>query len=40
MPTRLLYYYGEGHGFDDPLKNIDAMKETISWFKKYKNKES
>lgn len=40
IPTRLLYYYGEGHGFDDPLKNIDAMKETISWFKKYKNKES
>ena len=40
IPTRLLYYYGEGHGFEDPLKNIDAMKETISWFKKYRNKES
>ena len=37
IPTRLLYYYGEGHEFDDPLKNIDAMKETISWFKKYRN---
>ena len=36
-PTRFIYYRGQGHGMDDPVATLDAMKEKLKWFKAYRN---
>ncbi len=37
VPTRFIYYKGQGHGINDPLVALDAMKEKLKWFKAYGN---
>ena len=36
-PTRFIYYRGQGHGINDPVATLDAMKEKLKWFKAYRN---
>ena len=36
-PTRFIYYRGQGHGINDPVAALDAMKEKLKWFKAYRN---
>lgn len=35
IPTRLVNYKGLGHTLSNPIALIDAMNETMDWFKKY-----
>lgn len=35
IPTRLVSYKGLGHTLSNPTALIDAMNETMDWFKKY-----
>jgi dipeptidyl aminopeptidase/acylaminoacyl peptidase len=35
VPTQLVVYPGEGHGFHDPKHNLDRMRRTLEWFDKY-----
>ena len=37
VPTRLLVYPGEGHGFEDPEHARDAQAQTLAWFNHYLN---
>jgi len=39
VPVRLVFYPGERHGFRDPLNILDALEETLAWFKKYRKKD-
>ncbi len=36
VPTQYLLYKGEEHGISSPLAQIDAMKEQLKWFEKYR----
>jgi dipeptidyl aminopeptidase/acylaminoacyl peptidase len=38
VPTRLVYYKGEGHGLDSPVALRDAMNEMLTWIKTYGRK--
>ncbi|MBY0272302.1 MAG: S9 family peptidase [Alphaproteobacteria bacterium] len=38
IPTRLVYYDGQGHGFTSPVALRDAMNETLTWLKTYGGK--
>jgi fermentation-respiration switch protein FrsA (DUF1100 family)/Tol biopolymer transport system component len=38
IPTRLVYYKGEGHGLDSPVALRDAMNEMLTWMKIYGGK--
>ncbi len=33
IPTRLALYFGEGHGFANSFAILDALNETLDWFK-------
>jgi dipeptidyl aminopeptidase/acylaminoacyl peptidase len=35
VPTQLVVYPNEGHGFVDPQHRIDAMERAIEWFDRY-----
>jgi dipeptidyl aminopeptidase/acylaminoacyl peptidase len=35
VPTRLVIYPNEGHGFVNPAHNRDVVERTIHWFNKY-----
>ncbi|HTU34896.1 MAG TPA: S9 family peptidase [Candidatus Acidoferrum sp.] len=35
VPTRLVIYPNEGHGFVNPAHNRDVMQRTIDWFDQY-----
>ena len=35
VPTRLVIYPNEGHGFVNPAHNRDVMQRTIDWFNQY-----
>ena len=35
VPTRLVIYPNEGHGFVNPAHNRDVMQRTIDWFNEY-----
>jgi dipeptidyl aminopeptidase/acylaminoacyl peptidase len=38
IPTRLVYYDGQGHGLDSPIATRDAMNEMLTWMKTYGGK--
>ncbi len=38
IPTRLVYYDGQGHGLDSPIATRDAMNEMLTWMKAYGGK--
>ncbi|MBX9620645.1 MAG: S9 family peptidase [Alphaproteobacteria bacterium] len=38
IPTRLVYYKGEGHGLHSPIALRDAMNEMLTWIKTYGGK--
>lgn len=35
VPTQLVVYPGEGHGFHDPEHTADYVRRTLAWFDKY-----
>ena len=35
VPTRLVVYPNEGHGFSDPAHRIDVQQRAIDWFARY-----
>lgn len=35
VPTELVVYSGEGHGFHDPKDRLDRMRRTLAWFDRY-----
>jgi dipeptidyl aminopeptidase/acylaminoacyl peptidase len=35
VPTQLVVYANEGHGFSDPAHRRDVMDRAVSWFAKY-----
>ena len=35
VPTQLVVYAGEGHGFHKKKDRIDVMKRSLAWFQKY-----
>jgi dipeptidyl aminopeptidase/acylaminoacyl peptidase len=35
VPTQLVVYPNEGHGFRNPADTRDVMERTVSWFKRY-----
>lgn len=35
VPTRLVVYAGEGHGFDKPKDERDVLRRALRWFGKY-----
>lgn len=35
VPTQLVVYPGEGHGFQKPAHRIDVQERTVAWFDKY-----
>ncbi|MBV8569516.1 MAG: S9 family peptidase [Acidobacteriaceae bacterium] len=35
VPTELVVYAGEGHGFHDPKDRLDRMRRTLGWFDQY-----
>ena len=35
VPTELVVYPNEGHGFVDPVHRRDVMERTLGWFGKY-----
>ncbi|MBY0272301.1 MAG: S9 family peptidase [Alphaproteobacteria bacterium] len=38
IPTRLVYFKGEGHGLESPVALRDAMNEMLTWIKTYGSK--
>jgi dipeptidyl aminopeptidase/acylaminoacyl peptidase len=40
IPTRLVYYDGQGHGFDSSVATRDAINETLTWIKAYGKKKN
>ncbi len=38
VPTELVVYAGEGHGFHDTKDRVDRMRRTLGWFDKYLTK--
>ena len=36
LPTRFVYYIGQGHGIDDPIATLDAINEKLKWFKAHR----
>ncbi len=38
IPTRLVFYDGQGHGFDSSVATRDAINETLAWMKTYEGK--
>ncbi|MBX9620643.1 MAG: S9 family peptidase [Alphaproteobacteria bacterium] len=38
IPTRLVYYDGQGHSFSSPVALRDGMNETLTWMKTYGGK--
>jgi dipeptidyl aminopeptidase/acylaminoacyl peptidase len=39
VPTQLVVYPGEGHGFHEPKHNLDRMRRTLEWFDHYLGKQ-
>jgi dipeptidyl aminopeptidase/acylaminoacyl peptidase len=35
VPTKLVVYAGEGHGFRDQKDRLDRMRRTLAWFNEY-----
>lgn len=35
VPTKLIVYAGEGHGFHDQKDRLDRMRRTLAWFDQY-----
>ena len=35
VPTKLVVYAGEGHGFHNPQDDVDRLRRTLNWFDKY-----
>jgi dipeptidyl aminopeptidase/acylaminoacyl peptidase len=35
VPTKLVVYAGEGHGFHDAKDRMDRMRRTLAWFNEY-----
>ncbi|HZS55388.1 MAG TPA: S9 family peptidase [Bryobacteraceae bacterium] len=35
VPTKLVVYAGEGHGFHDQKDRLDRMRRTLAWFNEY-----
>ena len=35
VPTKLVVYAGEGHGFHDQKDRMDRMRRTLAWFNEY-----
>ncbi|MFL6463635.1 MAG: prolyl oligopeptidase family serine peptidase [Bryobacteraceae bacterium] len=35
VPTQLVVYPGEGHGFHEPKNRLDVLRRTIEWFSAY-----
>ena len=38
VPTKLVVYAGEGHGFREPKDRLDVVRRTVSWFDEYLKK--
>jgi len=35
VPTTLVVYAGEGHGFDKPADERDVLQRALHWFSRY-----
>jgi dipeptidyl aminopeptidase/acylaminoacyl peptidase len=35
VPTQLVVYPGEGHGFHLPKDDLDRLRRTLAWFDRY-----